>query len=452
MNMSPARTVAREAVTRVRERGSYAHETLATLLADRDLDRRDTAFATRLAYGTIAYRGTLDESLSRHVRTRGGLDPVVGDCLALSSYEILLLRTPDRAAVSEGVELVRAVCPQAAGLANAVLRRVAESAADFPWGDPDTDVEALARLHGHPLWIASMWIDELGHDAATAVMAADNDPAPLFLSVVAAGEASNRSVEWLVERGIHASLTPLDGCLLADEPAAAVKSEAVRSREVLVVDAGAQFAAMAVPLPESGSVVEIGAGRGSKTLLMAARAVRSESDVDFTAVDLHAHKLERLERDAEALGYSNVTTLVLDATDPAGLAWPNDPADAVLVDSPCSGLGTLRRHPDRRWRVAPDDIESVACVGEALLSRAASLVKPGGFVVYSTCTITKRENEQVMRTFLATEQGAQFETDPLDDEVPEVWESFLTPEGWYRSVPAAGGPDGHFVARIRRVE
>ncbi len=143
MNVAPARAVAREAVTRVRQRGSYAHETLASLLSDRDLDGRDTAFATRLAYGTIAFRGTLDEFLSRHVRTRGGLDPVVGDCLALSSYEILMLRTPHRAAVSEGVELVRAACPKAAGLANAVLRRVAQSAADFPWGDPDTDVLAV---------------------------------------------------------------------------------------------------------------------------------------------------------------------------------------------------------------------------------------------------------------------------------------------------------------------
>ncbi len=181
MSASPARRVAREVVTRVRERSAYAHELMDSALRNAALSPADTALATRLAYGTIQAEGTLLEVLDRYL---GGkrVEPRISDALRVSAYEILFMRSETRAAVHQGVELVREVRKQAAGLANAVLRRLAEDAPGFPWGDPARDVNALARLHAHPVWLAEMLIEELGREAAEQVMAADNTPAPLYLA------------------------------------------------------------------------------------------------------------------------------------------------------------------------------------------------------------------------------------------------------------------------------
>jgi len=124
----------------------------------------------------------------------------------------------------------------------------------------------------------------------------------------------------------------------------------------------------------------------------------------------------------------------------------------VLIDAPCSGLGTLRRHPDRIWRAKPEEIESLAALGAALLERCTRLVKPGGFVVYSTCTVARRENEDVIEAFLASAGGRGFELASLADEVPLEWKGFVTENGCFRSHPRTGGPDGHFVARLTRVQ
>ena len=182
MSASPARTAALEVVTRVRERDAYAHETLDAVLKRTRLDPRDAALATRLAYGTVAARGTLDEAVARVADTGTTLEPRVADALALGAYEILFADTPRHAAVSEAVELVRASRPRAAGLANALMRRLATASDEFPWGDPASDIEALARFHAHPSWLATLWVDELGRSNAEAVMSADNLPAPLYLA------------------------------------------------------------------------------------------------------------------------------------------------------------------------------------------------------------------------------------------------------------------------------
>lgn len=453
MSGTTARQLAREAVTRVRERSAYAHETVSTLLLAADLDRRDAAFASRLAFGTIACRGTLDQAVALHLSRPEGTEPRVLDCLAASAYELLFMRTPTRAAVSEGVELVKSVQPRAAGLANAVLRRVAERAADFPWGDPDTDLDALARLHGHPEWLARLLVEELGRDTASAVMAANNEPAPLFLSLLPFRGPEDDVLAELAADGADPAATPLASCVIAGQPGAAVTSRAVTTGRALVADAGAQLASVCVPVAHGSRIVELGAGRGTKSLLMAAGAARKGMSAEITAVDLHGFKLQKLSEAVERTGAPRIHTVVADATDPSADGLPGaGTADAVLVDAPCSGLGTLRRHPDRRWRARPDEIETLAELGARLLETAAVLVKPGGFVVYSTCTIARRENEDVADGFLGSREGSSFRVDDLSAQVPEEWRRFVDGLGRFRSLPEPGGPDGHFIARFIRSE
>lgn len=449
MSASAARETARQVVSRVRERTAYARETMDALLVDASLDDRDKAFASRLAFGTIACRGTLDEALQVHLK--GAVENLVLDALATSAYELLFMRTPPRAAVSEGVELVRSVQPKAAGLANAVLRRLAERAPEFPWGDPESDDSALARLHGHPEWLAKLLIGEIGRSAAAAVMEADNEPAPLFLGLMPFKQSDDATIDAVASAGGEPESTPLEHCIVARKASAVVGSEVMRDGFAVVADAGAQLAAAAVPLHDGARIAELGAGRGTKTLLLAARARRLEVSVDVIAVDLHGFKLEQLTEAAARTGAPGITTLVADATDALAQGMPSAGSlDAVLVDAPCSGLGTLRRHPDRRWKARPEEMETLAELGGRLLRSAAILVKPGGFVVYSTCTIARRENDSVVDDFLASPEGEAFSNDDLSSVVPNDWRRFATDSERFQSLPEPGGPDGHYIARLVR--
>ncbi len=449
MTASPGRLAAREVITRVRSRDAYAHETLDTVLQERKLDAREAAFATRLAYGAVASRGTLDEAIARFVSDPSKLEPLVSDALALSAYEILFAETPARAAVSQGVDLVKDVQPRAAGLANAVLRRLAQAAPEFPWGDPAHDRAALARKYAHPRWMVERIILDRSEDRALPMLQADNEPGPLFLA-----DLPHRGADVAAElsqRGVETEPCDPPGCLRALAPAAAVKS-GLLGKSVLVIDSGAQMAVAALNVASGGRYLEIGAGRGSKTLLAASRAMAGGEPARIVAVDLHAFKLERLTRAAADLGIAGVEVAAVDATDAVALKAATDavPFDAILIDAPCSGLGTLRRHPDRRWRATREEPAALAALGGALLNAAAPLVKPGGFVVYSTCTVLREENEDVVLGFLASEQGRDFRIDSLEADVPAAWRSSLTAEGFLQTMPSPDGPDGHFVARLVR--
>ena len=452
MSASPARRFARQVVTKIRERSGYAHDVLDAALNHSDLCAEDRSLATRLTYGSIQTQGTLDEALDRYLKA-GRVESRVRDSLRIAAYELLYLHTPPRAAVHQGVELVREVRPQAAGLANAVLRRLSDEVGSFPWGDPSVDDTALARLYAHPRWIADLWVEELGRDLAASVMAADNEPPPLFVAENSFAGDPAAAIHSLETDGAMPAACELAGCHRLEDPAAAVRSQALRSGAVVACDAAAQLVARLARARAGSNVLEIGSGRGTKTLLMQADAVTSGGAANIYAVDLHAYKAELLRGRLDVFSVPGVTTLAGDATDigsveglPADLSF-----DIALVDAPCSGLGTLRRHPDQRWRVRPGDVASLAELGERLLAQAAQAVRSEGLVVYSTCTIADRENAGVVRSFLASELGSEFCIDRLGEEVPEAWRRFITDDGFFQSVPEPDGPDGHFAARLRRL-
>lgn len=455
MSASRARRTALLVVSRVRERNAYAHEILdAVLRQQSDLDSRDAALATRLSYGVISTRGTLDEAVDRCTERPTRLEPRVRDALAISAWELLFGGAEPHIAVHEGVELVRGIRSQAAGLANAVLRRLAASAAEFPWGDPVADDAALARQFGHPLWMTRQLIADLGRTVAAEMLEADNSPAPLYLAHLPFKRSLDASMALLTARGADPIPGPVSGSIEARCPSSvAAEGAEVLADDALVCDAAAQFAVRALGARPGMRLAEIGAGRGTKSILAQADAFRAGGLAELWAIDSHAFKVEILARTVARFGLSDHVHPVL--ADASRLSEAKDvPApgtiEAVLVDAPCSGLGTLRRHPDKRWRISPDDVETLALLGSSLLSEAARLVSPGGFVVYSTCTLTRRENADVIRGLLASEIGSRFIVDSLANEVPDAWQGFVSEEGFFQSVPRLGGPDGHFVARLRR--
>lgn len=452
VSVSPARAAALRLLQEARIRSAWGHELLAKTVAGEQLDSRDTAFATRLAYGVLACEGTLDEVLDRFIDRPSRIHPRVRDALRAAAYELLFMRTPDRVAVHQGVEAVRIAEPRATGLANAVLRRVAEAAPSFPWGDPDSDTAALALATAHPRWLVDLLVADLGPQRARTMLHADNEPSPLYLAHNPFAGSEADLICSLEQDGAEPDPFGPEGCIRAGVPSAAVRSTALRDGRAVVADAAAQFVASLAGPPPGGRGVELAAGRGTKTLLMQAASLRAGGTAELLSADIHEFKVSLLAERMATLGAPGVRAVVADTTCAASLAELGGPAsaDVVMVDAPCSGLGTLRRHPEKRWRLDEAAIEQLAQVGERMLGTAALLVRPGGFVVYSTCTVTERENRAVVEGFLSGSEGRGFHPVSLQEKVPPGWDRHLTADGWFQSLPAEDGPDGHFAAVLVR--
>ncbi len=446
------RAVAARVLGEVRRRDAYAVAVLDTALAGAGLEPRDVALVTRLVYGTLGYQGTLDEALDRFLDNPGGIEPPVRDALRAAAYELLFMRSPAHAAVNEWVEIVKRSRPRAGGVANAVLRKLAEAATDFPWGDPATDLDALARATGHPRWLVDRLMEDLGPEIATGVLRADDGTAPLYLWVNPFKATVARAVAALERDGAEPEECYQPGCVRARHAGAAVRGEAVADGLAIVTDAAAQVAALAVGGHPGRIVVDAASGRGTKTAELQAVSVAAGGAAQVVALDVHGFKTRLAAERMERLGVPGVTASVADAADPS--AGPDAPAQgsaaAVLLDAPCSGSGTLRRHPEKRWRLAPEDIEEMAALQARLVQGVSSLVEPGGRLVYATCSIVRAENDAVVDGFLGSPSGEGFEPVDLAEVLPEAWRPNVGEDGRFRTFPAPHGPDGHFVAALRR--
>lgn len=451
MSVTAARAVVLKTLATVRERNAYLGPVLEAQLARASLSDADHALVTRLARGVIETLGTLDEVLDARIAKPGSVEPRVRDALRLAAYEILFMRTPARAAVHQGVEAVRRVRPQASGLANAVLRRLADEADTFPWGDPATDVTVLSRASGHPRWFVEMVVAENGMDAARGMLEANNAPAPLYLRHNPFKAPFDDAMAILEADGAGPKASPPDTLsVVVEHERAAVRGRALADGYFLVTDVAAQVAPLAVAARSGMEILDAGAGRGTKTVSLQAAAVLSGGPARILSLDLHDFKTKLLRERMDSFGVPDVETATGDILDPDAIPTPDGGFDAVLLDAPCTGLGTLRRHPEQRWRISEEDVARMAALQSQMLTSVASLVRPGGHVVYSTCSVAHAENDDVIEGFLQSPAGVEFRSVSIEDVVPTEWQNHLTSQGWFRSIPEQGGPDGHFVARLVR--
>jgi 16S rRNA (cytosine967-C5)-methyltransferase len=474
--ISPARICAYAVVRRVFERGAYAEKALQAEAGG--LGARDRALAMRLAYGTVQRKATLDhlvERLAERAHTR--LQAPVLAALRLGLYELVYLRgSPDYAVVADAVELAKAHSRAGHGLVNAVLRRAArEGASALPEDLSDRTPEQAALLHSHPEWIARLWWDELGPEEARALMARDNEPAELALRAnTLLTDAPVLAAELLaVEEPsrAHAQEPPARRRVEPSPPGAARRPLAIHCDpdipEALVLDghfdvqasapwrAGAFLAqsraAMLVARslgPRPGErVLDLCAAPGGKTTHVAALMQNSG---EVVAVERDPRRARALERTIRRLRAANVRVEVADAAIPRP---DGPPFDRVLVDPPCSGLGTLQARADLRWRVTPEDVGEMALTQAAILAAGAAALRPGGVLVYSTCTISPTENEQVVRAFLDSHPDFSCDELPLPSARPVPARAparAAAKRGVMLTLPHRDHTAGFFVARLRR--
>ncbi|OUO88951.1 antitermination protein NusB [Gordonibacter sp. An230] len=447
---TPARLAALAVLREVRERRAYAQDLIAKDIDDSSLTPEDRAFATRLVLGVVSSTGTLDEIINRVLDDPRDVSPQVRDALRISAYEVLFLDKRFHAAVDQGVELVKSVAPPAAGLTNYVLRQLVRLRAEFPFADPNKDIEALARLHAFPTWQAALLMNDLGPEAAFEFMRASNEPAPLFVAVNAAKTRDDLVLRTLERIGEQFERVEIDGvevpgCLRLDDPRTLLVPDVKRllkQGRILVSDAASQWvAANALPEERPTSFLEVGSGRATKTILIQNGALRRwEAQIEeYVALDNRAFKKKVLEERVECCGIRVSEALVGDVLS-ADELLPGRSFDAVFLDAPCSGLGTLRRHPEIRWRLKPGAIVDMARQQVAMLRALASHVNPGGTLTYATCTVTRMENDAVAKAFLKTEEGSRFRLAPIAGG------------SCIATRLSEGSPDAHFAVRFARVD
>jgi 16S rRNA (cytosine967-C5)-methyltransferase len=424
-----SRAVAIRALARI-EGGAFANVALPATLRGADLAPRDRAQVTDWVYGAERWQRTLDHFLAPHVeRSVERLDPPVRAALRLGVYQ-LWSGVPAHAAVGETVAAVGAVAPRAKGFVNAVLRAVA--AVPLPWPLPEgDDIAAIGVRASLPDWIVARLLADLGREDALATIETLNEPPAVTLRVNPRRATPDAVETELVAAGAHVGRGALlDGALLVTGAGDLGGLAAVRDGRVTPQDQASQAVVSIVGAQPGERVLEIGAAPGGKSTGLA-EAMDDRGLV--VALDAHAGRTRLVGDAARRLGLGSVAPVVADGRAPALRAAA---FDRVLLDAPCSGLGVLRRRPEARWRLRPEQIDELAELQRVLLARAATLVRPGGRLVYSVCTLSGPETVEV-------DEWARVHLVGLDAVVPPgpPWQ----PVGrGARLLPHAAGTDGMY--------
>ena len=440
------RTVARTGVTDARH---AAAATCADLrggeLLDSSFDRhaarldpRDRRFTRELVYGMLRRRAWLDSLLN--ARVRGGLerlDEDVLDLLRLGVYQLLYMRSvPAYAAIAQTVELAKrrhGVGPSR--LANAVLRRLDRERDDLTVERGADPIDALALAESHPRWLVARWVARWGEEETRRLLQANNTEPPLVARPM---HAVREQVEAMLEAaGITVSDAPLvpDSIVLASPVSALTELGAFRQGLFHLQDPASTLVTKYAAVPEGARVADLCAAPGGKSAELSRRAgVVYSSDISFARLRRVVENVDRMELDT-------VFPYVADARRPAIRA-----VDAVLIDAPCTGTGTFRRHPDARWRLKASDLAVMAALQREILRSASSLIQPGGLLVYSTCSLEAEENDAQVERFLSDHTNWRLEP-PGDGAVPPS----VLDAGRLRVLPQRHGTDGAFAARLRRV-
>ena len=440
------RRLAVEILNRIEEKGAYAEPLLDEVLTKTAMGTQDRRLLTHIVYGTLRARGRYDWIIGQlYAKGVDTLDTEIRNILRVGLHQLLTMdRIPDYAVIDEAVETTKAAQHRAgAGLVNAVLRRYVREGKSVSYPDSEKEpTRHLAVLHSHPEWLVETWVRLLGFEETAELCRANNETPPLTVRsnrlkverVVLAGK--------LLEEGCEASYTVYspDGLILSGLPRSVRELRAFAEGCFVVQDEASQLVSrLLAPLPGE-TVLDVCAGSGMKTTHLAALM---QNEGRIVALDINARKLALLRELAGRLHATIIETVEADALEKPKADF-QCAFDRVLVDVPCSGLGTLRRNPEIKWRLTPEEIKKFPPLQKRILANAAQYVKTEGILVYSTCTISGEENEGVVQAFLADNDDFTVEGPP------QGIDARLVDAGFFKTYPHKHGTDGFFGAVFRR--
>ena len=440
-----AREAAMLALNACQRQGGWSDGALKKQLAAAELSGRDAALATQLCFGVLQNQMLLDFYLSKFSNIPlKRMEGKVVQTLRLGAYQMLFLtRIPHSAAVNSAVTLVKTHCknPRAAGMVNGILRSMERSLQNMPvipQGDP---VAYLSTLYSHPEWLVKEFILSLGEEETAQLLAADNSQPPTAVMVNTTRTTAEELKAMLEADHVEAEPHPwLENCLLLHRTGDLERLEAFQQGLFYVQDPASRLSVLAAGAKPGMKVLDCCAAPGGKSF---AAAIAMENQGEIVSCDLHPHKKKLIQAGADRLGLTIISPKTVDGK-VFRPEWENA-FDLVLVDAPCSGLGVIRKKPDIRYK-DPAPLADLPAVQLDILRNAARYVKPGGTLMYSTCTLLYRENGEVVETFLAENNSYKAEAFPLPGPVGLVQGGSVTL--W----PHRHGTDGFFISKMRREE
>ena len=440
------RQAACETLLRIRKEGGFADRLIDNELSNGILSGPDRGLYAELVFGVLRRQGTLDHILQQLLeKPMIELDPLALVILRIGLYQLTCLdRIPESAAVNESVNLAKLITPGTSGLINAVLRNYLRRRDTISFPDIGANpAAAIAARHSQPEWLVAQWIEQLGVTEAGLLAEASSQQPPLTLRVNTLRTDRNQLCEAFERQGIEATACRFspDGVTVTgrhtistlpgfDAGLFAVQDEASQlAARLLGAEPGERiWDACCAPGGKCGHLAQLMDDRG-----------------EVIATDISRSKLTLVQESVRRLGIRSISTSVADLHQPD--TFPDGFFDRILLDAPCSGLGVIRRNPEAKWRLFSGDITRLAAVQKTLLNNAAVKLKPGGTLLYSTCSTSEAENELVVEDFLLHHPA--FVLENLNDHFPG-WSDLIAFYGMFRVWPHRHGMDGFFAARIKR--
>ena len=432
-----ARETALNVLIACRKDGAWSNSVLKEYTLRDGLDRREAALASRLCYGVLQNRGMLDFYLKQLLTGKiKDLHPVIHDILHLGLYQLFQMdKIPESAAVNESVTLAKKYCRKqkfAPGLVNAVLRGAIRQK------DTLKQPAKLEDRYSHPEKLVRLLKSNVG-DKLETMLRANNEAPDMVVQVNTLRTSTQELAKRLEEEGVSVRNHPwMEECLVLADTGRLEQLPAFREGLLYVQDAAAKLSVLCAQLPKNAEVLDCCAAPGGKSF---AAAIAMGGTGNITSCDVHEHKIALISGGAKRLGLQNITAGVQDAA--AFREEWLEKMDAVIADVPCSGYGIIRKKPDIRYK-DPDTMLELPQLQLAILKNQSRYVKPGGVLLYSTCTLLKRENEEIVEAFLKENKEFTREKLTLPDIFPENTDGMLT------LVPGEYDTDGFFICRMRR--
>ncbi len=433
-----ARETALDVLMACRKDGGWSNAVLKEKIAADRLDRRDAAFATRLCYGVLQNRGKLDFYLQQLLTGKlSALHPVVRDILHLGLYQLYEMdKVPDSAVVNTSVELAKRYCKKqrfAPGLVNGVLRNGIRTK------DTLKEPTSLEDRYSHPKALVRLLRSYVGQDRLEPMLAANNSAPPTVIQVNTCRISRDALQKQLEEEGVEAAPHRwMENALVLSGTGSLEQLPSFRAGLYYVQDAAAKLSVLCASLTPGQRVLDCCAAPGGKSF---AAAIAMEGKGSITSCDVYDHKVAIIGAGTRRLGFANITARLQDASQPVA-EWEGE-MDTVIADVPCSGLGIIRKKPDIRYK----DLAPMGALPELqlqILNNQARYVRPGGVLLYSTCTLVRAENEDLVEAFLR--EHSDFTLEPLP--LPAVFPENTT--GMLALVPGEYDTDGFFIAKLRR--
>lgn len=447
--MDKVRETALKALYEIETKSAYSNLTLKKLLGNKQFDTRDRAFITELVYGTVTRKLTLDWIISRYSKTKPKkLSRWVLQILRMGTYQILFLdKVPASAACNTSVDLAKKYAKQSVGFVNAVLRNISRNNDKNTLEDVDalSIAEKLSIKYSFPGYLTEEWITVFGEDFTEQLLSSLLESPDFSVRINTLKTSRNALVEELRNNGIETAPGRfLNEALYIKNVSNISSLDAFLEGRMTVQDESSMLVTTVLDPKPDEKVLDVCAAPGGKTTHIG-QLMENRGRID--AWDIYDHKIDLINENAKRLGVEIIEASQNDAL--KFMEEAQDKYDRVLVDAPCSGTGIIRRKPDIKWKREKDDFGSLVEIQKKILYNSSRYVKPGGVLVYSTCSLDVRENEQIIAGFLS--ENRHYEAEPLADCLPQALrEKKGVNEGILRLYPHIDGTDGFFIAKMRR--